>query len=216
MIRVKKFVFNSVAENTYVVYNDEKDAVIIDCGCMDEHEQKLLKTFIEDNHLCPHALLNTHLHFDHTWGAAYVLQQWPQMQAYAHRYEVELMPSPSRQLAMFGISDRFSDISTDRLHYVEDQDEISFGKLKFQVRYVPGHSPGHVAFYCSEAGIVFSGDVLFRQDIGRADLWGGNLDTLLESIRSQLFTLPDNTIVYSGHGPETTIQYEKQFNPYLI
>lgn len=216
MVYAKKFIFNDVAENTYVVYNDQKDAVIVDCGCMNPQEQGNLILFIQQFELKVHALLNTHLHFDHTWGASFALKHWPDIIAYTHRDEVEKMPSPSRQLAMFGIADNFNDISPERLRYLEDGDKLTFGSLSFDVLYVPGHSPGHLAFYNAEGEFVLVGDVLFRENVGRADLWGGDLNTLLNSIRTKLFTLPDHTVVYSGHGPETSIQYEKQNNPYLI
>lgn len=215
MISVKKFVFNSVEENTYLIYNEAGDAAIVDCGCMDVMEQESMLSFVDSVGLCPTVLLNTHLHFDHTWGASFVLKHWPQMQAYAHRAEVEEMPSPAKQIALFGLRDRLEDMQPDRLHYVQQGDVIQAGAIRIEVLDVPGHSPGHLAFYCPEGEFVMVGDALFRQDIGRTDLWGGNYEKLLESVRTRLFTLPPETTVYSGHGPKTSIREEIQLNPYF-
>lgn len=215
-VQVKKFVFNTVQENTYVL-NDTatRDAAIVDCGCMSASEQNALVDYIERNNLHPKLLLNTHLHFDHAWGNAFALKKWPHLKAYTHRNEVEGMPSPSKQLGLFGITLSMEDMPQDIIHYIQAGDVIELGESELKVLFVPGHSPGHVAFYCAESDFVMVGDVLFYEEIGRADLWGGNLEQLLLSIRQNLFTLPPQTVVYSGHGPETTIGHEIQYNPYF-
>lgn len=212
MIIVKAFVFNSVAENTYVVSNSEsKEAAIIDCGVSNEYEQEILDKYITSAGINPIYLLNTHMHFDHTWGNGFAANRW-QLTVCTSRAEVEEMPPPSAQSQAFGMGGALTDTP---IEYIEAGHLLKLGAATIKVLSVPGHSPGHLAFYIPEGKCVFTGDTLFREEIGRCDLWGGSLPTLLSSVRSELFTLPDDTIVYSGHGPESSIGHEKKYNPYF-
>ncbi|GAD06332.1 metallo-beta-lactamase [Porphyromonas crevioricanis] len=212
MIEIQKFVFNEVFENTYVVWDtDTLETAIIDCGCMYPEEKTRLKDFIQSRKLKPTLLLNTHMHFDHCCGNSFVAEEWhlfPQ----THRAEIEQMPTPSRQLELFGMQ---SDCPEVRVQYIDTDSPLKLGKHDVRVLFVPGHSPGHLAFYIPDAASVFVGDVLFLLEIGRCDLWGGSLPTLLQSARTQLFVLPPDTTVYCGHGPETSIGYEMENNPYF-
>ena len=214
MVQIKCFTVNPVQENTYVLYDETSEAAIVDCGCMTPQEELALSRFIEEKQLRPRLLLCTHLHFDHVWGNAWAMQTW-QLEAYCHEYDLSMPPKPSEQLALFGIHSKLENLPDSAYHLVEQGDVIRFGNTELEVRHIPGHAPGHVAYYCSRGGLVLSGDALFAGDIGRTDLWCGDYDTLINSVRTQLFTLPDDTVVYPGHGPETTIKREKAYNPYF-
>ena len=213
MIKIQTFVFNFVEVNTYVVYDDEtKDAVIIDCGCLKSEEEDELYGFIANNHLEVRHLLNTHLHLDHAFGNAYIAQTF-HIQPEGHLSEETELPDLAKQASRFGV---LLEQDAPRLGtYLNDGDIVMFGNLQLQCFLVPGHSPGSLAFYSREGECVFSGDVLFQGSIGRTDLWGGDFNTLISAIRNKLLTLPDNTVVYPGHGPATTIGNEKKHNMYL-
>lgn len=215
MVHVKRFIFNPIEENTYVLYTEQGDAAIIDCGCMSEREQDELARFIRGHNLSPRLLLNTHLHFDHVWGNAWAVQEWPDLDVFCHHADLAMPAKPSEQLRLFGINNPLINLPDERYKLIRQGDLLQLGNLSIEVRYVPGHSPGHIAFYLPTEGIVFSGDALFKYEIGRTDLWGGSYTQLLESIRTQLFSLPITTIVYPGHGPETSIGDEMQYNPYF-
>lgn len=214
MLQVKMFTFNPVQENTYVVYDETGEGAIIDCGCMTPREEEELRAFIEEQGIIPKLLLNTHLHFDHVWGNAWAMRTWT-MKAYCHEYDLSMPPKPSEQLRMFGIDSPLENLPNDVYNLLEEGDSVRFGNTVLEVRHVPGHAPGHIAFYNAEAGVVFSGDALFYRDIGRTDLWEGSYPQLIESVRTRLFTLPKETIVYPGHGPHTIIGEEIEFNPYF-
>lgn len=210
MIKVKKFVFNSVQENTYVIHDDETmKAAIIDCGCMYPQEQFMLKDYIEKEGLDPIMLLSTHLHFDHVWGNDFVMKTWGLVPK-SSREDHEGMPSPEDQVGSF----MPAGITNTPVDYIGPGEELALGKYKIQVFMVPGHTPGHLAFYLPEAKMLFCGDILFYEEIGRCDLWGGSFENMIKYTRSELLTLPEDTVVYCGHGPETTIGHEKKHNPY--
>lgn len=209
--KVKTFTFNSVAENTYILYNSTGEAAIIDCGCMDRREEEELLRFVEAEQLNVQLLLNTHLHFDHAWGNGFAAKAF-ELPVRAHRAEVEEMPSPAVQLGAFGMGGTMDE---PEVQYIEAGDVLTLGDVTIQALFVPGHSPGHLAFYCPQAGAVFTGDALFAGDVGRTDLWGGSYERLKKSIRTELLPLPDDTVVYPGHGPTSTIGYERSNNPYL-
>lgn len=214
MVYIKSFTFNPVQENTYLVYDDTKEGAIIDCGCMSRAEELQLKSYIEEKGITPKVLLNTHLHFDHAWGNAWAMRTW-KMQAYCHHADLAMPVKPSEQLRLFGINSSLENLPDEAYLHIEQGDTIRFGTTNLEVRFVPGHAPGHLAFYSEEGGFVVSGDTLFAGDIGRTDLWGGSYEQLIESIRTQLFTLPPETIVYPGHGPQTSIDQELVHNPYF-
>lgn len=215
MVTVKTFAFNTVQENTYLIHDDEGQAAIVDCGCMAPMEHRMILDYCASHGLEPRLLLNTHLHFDHCWGNPWALSQWPSMKAYCHPKELTHQPKPSEQFARFGLMLRFEDVPDEAYTPIHQGDTLRLGGLTLEVREVPGHSPGHVVFYCPEGGFVIAGDTLFYEDIGRTDLWGGNYDQLIRCIKEQLLTLPEDTIVYTGHGDSTTIGHERVANPYL-
>jgi hydroxyacylglutathione hydrolase len=211
MLVVKSFTFSPVQENTYVLYNEQKQCCIIDPGCYFPAERDELKTGIEKAGLTPVLLLNTHCHLDHVFGNKYVHDTWG-LDLHIHEKEKPVLDfaplSGERWQLPF-------DNYNGPLVYLKEGNFIKIGEDELEIRFTPGHSPGSISFYSAENGFVISGDVLFNRSVGRTDLPGGNTETLLESIRTQLFTLPDETKVYSGHGPVTTVGYEREHNPYV-
>ncbi len=216
MTQVKIFAFNTVQVNTAVIYDETGEAAIVDCGCMNAIEEQRLLDFCTENNLTPKLLLNTHLHFDHAWGNAWAVRQWKDIKLYANPNEFT-MPTPSEQVPLFGMSGlKYEDVPMERYDPISQGDRLSFGNTTIEVRDVPGHSPGHVVFYCQSANFVIVGDTLFNGGIGRTDLWGGNYDQLIRAIRKNLMSLPKETVVYTGHGGATSIEYEANNNPYLV
>ncbi len=211
MIRVVSFEFNPFQENTWVLYDETGACVIADPGCYDGGEQRRLQQFIEQHELTPVLLLNTHCHLDHIFGNAFVHRQWG-LAPHIHRLDLPFLERAPQISMMYGIS--MPEPSPPPAGWLDDGQEIEFGESRLKVLFVPGHAPGHVAFYAPEEGFVVSGDVLFYDSVGRTDLPGGDWNTLLQSIRKRMFALPDDTRVLPGHGPETTIGREKKFNPF--
>ncbi len=212
MITVKSFEFNFFQENTYLVYDETGEAVLIDCGCYRKDEEKELSTFISDNKLTLKHLLCTHLHLDHIFGNPFILRTYG-LTPEAHRLDVEQLPTPTEQAKSFGMTGRIETVPIG--NYLVGNQVIKFGKSELLIITVPGHSPGGLAFYNKKNGIVVVGDTLFSGSIGRTDIWNGNHEVLTAAIRDKLFVLPEETIVYPGHGPETRIIDEKLNNPYL-
>lgn len=211
MLTIKKLPFNPLQENTYVVYNEHSDCLIVDPGCYFENERNELKRFIDQNRLSPKYLLNTHGHFDHVFGDLFVFNTWGLK---PHLHEAE-KPVFERALTASMRWDMSFEPYTGDLIFLREYDTIRLGEDELTVLFTPGHSPGHISYYCKEQNFILSGDVLFRDSIGRTDLPGGDFNQLAESIRTRLYVLPDETIVYNGHGPETRIGYEKQHNPFV-
>lgn len=211
MVKLKVFTFSPVQENTYVLYNEYNKAIIIDPGCYFSAEQETLKMFLENEGLEPVRLLNTHCHLDHVFGNKWVHDTWG-LELFIHPDEEPVLKLAPMSGEKWGLP--FSNYEGP-LHYLQAGDIIHLDEDEFRVILAPGHSPASVCFYCEKQHLLIGGDVLFRQSIGRTDLPGGNHETLLASIRTQLFILPDETAVYPGHGPATTIGYEKINNPYL-
>jgi glyoxylase-like metal-dependent hydrolase (beta-lactamase superfamily II) len=211
MLTVKLFTFNPVQENTYVVYNDLGECCIVDPGCYFGNERNELKEFIQDSSLTPKYLLNTHCHLDHVFGNKFVHDTW-HLTLHLHEKEKPVLEYAPTFALSWGMP--FDNYKGD-LSFLREGDTIALGNDLLHVLFTPGHSPGHVCFYCAEQQFVVGGDVLFYESIGRTDLPGGNHATLLHSIRTQLFTLPNEVVVYPGHGPETTVGHEKVHNPFL-
>jgi glyoxylase-like metal-dependent hydrolase (beta-lactamase superfamily II) len=211
MIHIKAFTFSPISENTYVLYNNEGKAIIIDPGCYFPNEQETLKNFLTDNSLTPLYLLNTHCHLDHVFGNKWVHE--------TYGLEPHLHPNEEAMLALAPVSGERWGLPFENyagpLHFLNDGDTVLLGDTEIQVILAPGHSPGSICFYIPSQGDLMGGDVLFRGSIGRTDLPGGDSETLLHSIREKLWVLPDETVVYSGHGIKTTIGYEKRNNPFL-
>jgi glyoxylase-like metal-dependent hydrolase (beta-lactamase superfamily II) len=209
---LKSFVFGPFQENTYVVYDDTKQCAIVDPGCYEQYEKENLKVWIEENKLNPVLLLNTHSHLDHTFGNAYVARTWgliPQV----HELDRPVYERFYDMAHAYGL--RAAETPPEAEYVLEEGKAIEFGNTNLDVHFLPGHCPGHVAFECTDENWILGGDVLFRGSIGRTDLPGGDMGTLMGSIRSQLLTMPDEVIVYSGHGPLTTVGQERESNPYL-
>jgi hydroxyacylglutathione hydrolase len=211
MLHIKSFTFSPIQENTYVLYNDAGDACIIDPGCYHKREENELAEFIERKKLVPRLLLNTHCHLDHVFGLAWAAEHY-QLVPHIHRNELQMLELAPMNGDMWGIP--FKGYKGP-LEYLTEGQVISRGTDELKVLYAPGHSPGHVCFYAEKQDFVIGGDVLFKNSVGRTDLPGGNHKVLIESIRTQLLTLPGETIVYSGHGPATTVGEEKDHNPFL-
>jgi hydroxyacylglutathione hydrolase len=211
MLTVKRFIFNPIQENTYVIYDGKDACAIIDPGCYFPEEKQSLARWLRENHLHPNILLNTHCHLDHVFGNKWV----------ATHYGLELQMG-EKELWTFNFAPEsgirwsmpFENYSGNIL-FLRDGDTILMGEDKMEVLFTPGHSVGHIVFYNRKQGFVIGGDVLFRMGIGRTDLPGGDTETLLSSIREKLLSLPDDVIVYPGHGEPTTIGYEKENNPFL-
>lgn len=210
MIRIKTFTFNPLQENTYLAYDDEGACMIVDPGCYEIHEQNELVDYIKKNNLTVKLLVNTHGHIDHVLGNYFVKETFKVPFEIFH-LDLPTLQSVSAYASNYGFHN-YTPATPDRLLTLEDK--IQVGTMEFQILFVPGHAPGHIAFINKEEKICLSGDVLFRSSIGRADLPGGNYDTLIASIREQLFTLPEDMVVFPGHGPTTTIKFEKKNNPY--
>jgi hydroxyacylglutathione hydrolase len=211
MLQVKHFEFSPIQENTYVVSNEENECIIIDPGCYFDEEKEQLQQFITTNKLKPVLLLNTHCHLDHVFGNKWVAETYG-LTLHIHPKEKPVLDDAPARGLMYNMP---FDNYIGELIYLQEGDKVSFGKYEFVVLDTPGHSPGSICFYNAAAGFVISGDVLFLQSVGRSDLPGGDHATLINSICTKLLVLPDETKVYSGHGPMTTVGAEKKGNPYL-
>lgn len=211
MLSIKFFTFSPIQENTYVVYNENKECIIIDPGTYDDEEKETLKQFILDNNLIAKALVNTHCHLDHVFGNKFFSEEFGLKLQIHRNEEVVLSYGPTAGL-MYNLP--FDNYQGDFI-YLEDGDILQLGEDKLEIILAPGHSPGSICFYCKAQKFLIGGDVLFNRSIGRTDLPLGDHQTLLNSIKTKLFVLPDDVIVYSGHGRPTTIGEEKQFNPFL-
>ena len=212
MITIKSFEFNYFQENTFLLYDETREAVLIDCGCCRKEEEKELTDFILENKLTLKHLLCTHLHVDHVFGNGFIHKTYG-LSPEANKLDVEKLPSPDEQAKLFGLRQHVENVPIEQ--YIVGGEIIKFGTSELQVLTVPGHSPGSVAFYNQKNGFAIVGDALFAGSIGRTDLWGGNQEVLVAAIRDKLISLPDDTKIYPGHGPETRVIDEKFNNPYL-
>jgi hydroxyacylglutathione hydrolase len=210
MLQIESFVFNAFQENTYVLYDDSGECVIIDPGCYEPFERQALADFISAEGLTVKMLLNTHCHIDHVLGNSFVKDKYG-VGLYIHAKDEPVLRAVKAYAPNYGFA-QYQETSPDA--FLEEGQDITFGHQRFKVLFVPGHAPGHVAFYNEKEKIVIGGDVLFQNSIGRTDLPGGDFDTLIRSIHQKLFTLPDDVVVFPGHGPETNIGFEKKTNPF--
>jgi hydroxyacylglutathione hydrolase len=206
-VQIEAFTFNAFQENTFVVSKGQ-DAVIIDPGCYTKEEEHLLLDYIQLNGLKVHAILYTHAHIDHILGADFCARTF-QAPAFLHPEDHQTWISVKNYAHLYGFENYKETSVPNKL--LEDQMKLEFGQLQFTVYHTPGHAPGHVVFY-HQSGFVINGDVLFQGSFGRVDLPGGNLATLKKSIHEVLFKFPEQTIVYCGHGPSTTIGAELKTN----
>lgn len=208
---ITSFTFNAFSENTYLLYDDTNECVVIDPGCYDKKEQETLSSFITEKSLHVTKLLNTHCHIDHVLGNKFVSDTYKVPLA-IHETDLPTLRAIPAYAPNYGFV-RYEELLPTT--FLKEGDVIRFGTTELQILFTPGHAPGHVVFYHEPSQTVIGGDVLFQRSIGRTDLPGGNHDTLINSIRTKLFTLPDAVTVYPGHGPSTTIGEEKKFNPFL-
>ena len=211
MLTVKAFSFNPVEENTYILYNEKNECCIIDPGFYFPEEREKFKGFIEETNLQPTLLLNTHCHLDHVFGNKFVHDTWG-LSLHIHEKEKQMLDLAPASGEMWQLP--FENYEGE-LTFIKENSGIKIGNDELEIRFAPGHSPGHVCFYDEADGFAISGDVLFHGSIGRTDLPGGDFHTLINSIQTQLFTLPDETKIYCGHGPMTTVGFEKMNNPFV-
>ena len=212
MIHVKAFTFNPFAENTYVLYDETDECVVVDAGCYDDSEKSELANFIDDNGLKPIELINTHCHIDHVLGLSFLAKKY-NLDLRFHQKDMPVFDSTQMVAQMYGIPN--VEIPPSPVGFFEEGEVIEFGNSKLDILFTPGHSPGHVVFVDHKQKIIIGGDVLFYGSIGRTDLPGGDHQTLINSIKSKLLELEDDYQVYSGHGPVTNIGFERRNNPFL-
>ncbi|MCG9879202.1 MAG: MBL fold metallo-hydrolase [Bacteroidia bacterium] len=211
MLQVKSFVFNDFQENTYIVWDQTKACAIIDPGSSNNSERNLLRSFIEENQLKPSLLLNTHCHIDHILGNLFVSEHY-KLPLHMSEGELFTYKDTDRWAAMFGLP-KF-DIP-ENLVFIQAGETLTLGSSRLDILSTPGHSIASLSFYAASDNLVFCGDVIFKQSIGRTDLPGGNFEVLAKSIREQIYTLPEETLLYSGHGPVTRVGSEKNNNPFV-
>ena len=210
-LTVHTLTFNPFQENTYVISAPSGECIIIDPGCFDEYEREELVECIDKQKLKPVRLINTHCHIDHVLGNAYVAKTW-NLGLEIHMGEIPVLASGVSVSNMYGVPYDPSPLPSS---FLAEGDEVVLDGISMKVLFTPGHSPASICLYNQSDGWVIGGDVLFYESIGRTDLPGGDHQTLLKSIRTQLFVLPNETVVYPGHGPSTKIGYEKMFNPFM-
>ncbi|MEJ2003527.1 MAG: MBL fold metallo-hydrolase [Cyclobacteriaceae bacterium] len=210
MIHVKSFVFNPFMENTYVLFDESREAILIDPGCYEEYEQEMLSKYIEDEKLKITGIIKTHGHIDHVLGNYYVSRKYG-VPLQIHELDVPVLKAVESYAPSYGFNG-YQPLEPDS--YLREGDLVKFGDSELEVLFLPGHAPGHIGLLNREEKILVSGDVLFRESVGRTDLPGGDHSTLLDSIREKLFPLDDKIIVYCGHGPETSLGHEKRYNPF--
>ena len=212
MLKVKSFEFSPIAENTYIIYNEFNDCIIIDPGCYFDEEKERLNAFITESGLKPIMLINTHCHLDHVFGNKAMAEKWG-LTLQLHENEKALLDFAPASGLMYNLP--FDNYSGDHI-YLNEGDMIRLGEDELKVLFTPGHSPGSLSFYCEKDKFVISGDALFKNSVGRSDLPGGDHEQLIRSIKENLLVLPDETKVYSGHGPVTTVGEERVNNTFLI
>lgn len=211
MITIKSFAFNPFSENTYVLFNEDKDAFILDPGNFSDEETTVLEKFIEDKKLNIKNILLTHAHIDHVLGLQKAFDKF-KVPVLMHELDQEILDRNPMDANRFGF---FFKPFEGEISYLRENDILSLGKDEFKILHVPGHSPGHIAFYNEEGKLIISGDVLFEGSIGRTDLYKGNHEELIKNITEKLFALDEETKVYNGHGNPTTIGFEKNYNPFF-
>jgi glyoxylase-like metal-dependent hydrolase (beta-lactamase superfamily II) len=212
MLSIQSFCFNPFQENTYIIYNTQGEAFLIDPGMYAPEEFAKVDAFLAEKQLKLSKIINTHTHLDHVFGVAATMKTY-QIPFYFHAADQPVYEAANVFGEMYGL--KFDQLPKTPDGYLKEGETIYLGEEALEVFLTPGHSPGSVCFYYAPGRWVISGDVLFQQSVGRSDLPGGDYDTLIRSIQNHLLTLPDETAVHSGHGPATTIGLEKMNNPYL-
>ena len=211
MINIQSFTFGPFEENTYLLFDETKECVIIDPGCSNKSEQEEIVQFIKDENLKPVRLLNTHCHVDHVLGNSFVAKKY-NLGLEIHKEALETLHSLPQVSHLYGLN---AEESVEPSSFLKEGDQIKFGNSLLDILFTPGHSPGSICFVAHADKFVIGGDVLFYGSIGRTDLPGGDHEMLLTNIREKLFILPDDYSVFSGHGQETVIGFEKKNNPFV-
>ena len=212
MIKIKTFAFNPFQENTYLLFDETGECAIIDPGCYDDFEEKELTAFIEEKKLKPVKLLNTHCHIDHIFGNKFISDKY-KLGLEIHKLDLVVLKRAEDACKLYGIPGY--EVSPEPEKFIDEGDEIFFGKSKLEILFVPGHAPGHIAFVNKEQRFIIGGDVLFYGSIGRTDFPGCDHDALIRSIKNKFYTLGDDFQVMPGHGPDTNIGFEKKNNPFV-
>lgn len=212
MISIKSFTFGPFQENTYVLYDETQSCIVIDPGCFDDNERSILANFIEENGLKPEKLINTHCHIDHMVGNGFVAEKF-KIPLFFNKNDQMVFDAYFATAGLYGLNVQ---ASPNPEGYIEEGEKLTFGNSSLDIVFTPGHSPGSISFYSTEQKFVIAGDVLFYGSIGRTDLPGGHYQTLIDSIKNKLLPLGDDFKVYSGHGPETNIGFERMNNPFLV
>ena len=210
MIKVKSFTFNPFQENTFVLYDESKSCIVIDPGCYENSEKQALTSFISTESLKVEKLINTHCHIDHVLGNKFVKDTYG-VELYIHKNDEATLRAVETYAPSYGFP-QFEPSRAEK--FLEEGDTVKFGNSSLNILYVPGHAPGHIALVSDSDSFCVAGDVLFDGSIGRTDLPGGDFDTLIKSIHEKMFKLSDETVIYCGHGPTTTIGKEKVSNPF--
>lgn len=211
MIKIHSFTFNAFQENTYVLYDETHECVIIDPGCYDTYEKQELTEFIIGKELKVVAILNTHCHVDHVLGNNFV-KNFFKVKLAIPKLEEQVYRAVKVYASNYGFF-QYDEAEIDE--FINEEERLIFGNSYLEILFLPGHAPGHLGFYSPMQNFIIAGDVLFNGSIGRTDLPLGDYDTLISSIKNKLYKLPDHTIVYPGHGPETTVGIEKKSNPFV-
>jgi glyoxylase-like metal-dependent hydrolase (beta-lactamase superfamily II) len=211
MITVKTFICNPFQENTYILYDETGECVIVDAGCYGPDEQENIDSFIAGNNLKPVKLLNTHGHIDHIAGIEYLSKKYG-IELYIHADDVDNINRSATMGAAWGFNIQ---VPTCKVNFVEENDKVTFGTSTLKVIALPGHTKGGVGYYNDEQKIIMVGDTLFRGSIGRTDLPGGDYETIIRSIIKNLLPLGDEVRYYSGHGESSTLGHERRYNPFV-
>ena len=211
MLNVKIFQVNPLQENTYLIFNEDQHCIIVDPGCYTDQERQQLVQFISSKQLRPVLLVNTHCHLDHVFGNKFIHEQYG-LELHIHEGEQKVLEMAPTSGLMWNLP---FDNYQGKLHFIDESLPVELGNDRLEILFTPGHSPASISLYSQQDDLLIAGDVLFRESVGRTDLPGGNPDILAHSIRTRLYTLPDETIVYPGHGIPTTIGHEKHHNPFV-
>ncbi len=212
MLHLQSFTCNPIQENSYLIYNDQKQCLFIDPGFYFPNEKQMIKDFVDQHQLQPVGLINTHCHLDHVFGNLFIAETY-ELKLQIHEKEIPVLDYAPVSGLTYNMP--FDNYQGEKI-FLTEGDVIRLGEDELAVLFTPGHSPGSLSFYCAAQDFVISGDALFKGSIGRTDLPGGDHATLIRSIKEKLLVLPASTKVYSGHGPVTTIEMEKRENPFLM
>ncbi|UBM61009.1 MBL fold metallo-hydrolase [Marinilongibacter aquaticus] len=208
---VKKFTFSPFQENTYLLYDEGGQAVVIDPGCLFQEEKEELGQYIKEQKLTLKAVLQTHTHLDHVFGSQYIKRNF-KVPMWMHKADLPILEDVEKRCEMYGIPG-YEPVEPDA--FLEEGDVLEIGEIRLEVIFVPGHAPGHIAFVNRAEKYIIGGDCLFRESVGRTDFPLCSHSDLMHSIQTKFFSLPDDFLVYAGHMDETTIGHEKKFNPFL-